>query len=478
MASAKAAEQVETLEQGMRAPAAANGQPGAEGMEQAAREHVWIHQLPWAEFESDNLRIFDRGEGARLYDVRGREYIDGISGLWVVNAGHGRREIAQAYADQAARLGYASAMTYTTTPAVKLADKLAEITPGDLTRVFFVSGGSEAVETAVKIAKQVQAMRGFPKRYKIIARRRSYHGMTQGAMSLSAVRNENWFGPFMYGVYHVPHPDRYRSDFGLEGEEADLMAARYVEQEILNQGPETVAAVIGEPVSTAAGVHVPSPKYWQLLREICDRHGVLLIADEVINGFGRTGTMFATEQFGFVPDIMTMAKALSSGYAPIAAAIVRESIYDVFKENKDAVIGHLITFGGHAAACAAALKNLEVFEEEQLVARGAEQGKYLKSRLQELRAHPTVGDVRGLGMMYGLDLVKNKETRESWRKDAPFTARLGELALERGLVTRAWDVMHFAPPLVTTKEEIDRMVEIADESLTIAEREFASEIAG
>jgi adenosylmethionine-8-amino-7-oxononanoate aminotransferase len=205
---------------------------------------------------------------------------------------------------------------------------------------------------------------------------------------------------------------------------------------------------------------------------------VLLIADEVINGFGRTGTMFATEQFGFVPDIMTMAKGLSSGYAPIAAAIVRESIYDVFKENKDAVMGHLLTFGGHAAACAAALKNLEVFADEQLVARGAEQGKYLKSRLQELRAHPTVGDVRGLGMMYGIDLVKNKETRESWRKDAPFTARLGELALERGLVTRAWDVMHFAPPLVTTKAEIDRMVEIADESLTLAEREFATEIAG
>ena len=301
---------------------ASRGSSAADGhasVEQAARDHVWIHMLPWSEFESDNLRVFDRGEGARLYDLQGREYIDGIAGLWVVNAGHGRQEIAQAYADQAARLAYASAMTYTTTPAVKLADKLAEITPGDLNRVFFVSGGSEAVETALKIAKQVQSMRGFPKRYKIIARRRSYHGMTYGAMSLTASRNENWFGPFMYGVSHVPHPDRYRSDFGLEGEEADLAAARYVEQEIINQGPETVAAVIGEPISTAAGLHVPSPKYWQMLREICDRHGVLLIADEVINGFGRTGTMFAAEQFGFVPDIMTTAKGLSSGYAPIAA---------------------------------------------------------------------------------------------------------------------------------------------------------------
>jgi adenosylmethionine-8-amino-7-oxononanoate aminotransferase len=478
MVSAKAAEQITTSERGTRPPADANGHPGAaEAMEQGAREHVWIHQLPWAEFESDNLRVFDRGEGARLYDVRGREYIDGIAGLWVVNAGHGRREIAQAYADQAARLGYASAMTYTTTPAVKLAEKLAEITPGDLSRLFFVSGGSEAVETAIKIAKQVQAMRGFARRYKIIARRRSYHGMTYGAMSLTATRNEHWFGPFMYGVSHVPHPDRYRSDFGLEGEEADLMAARFVEQEILSQGPDTVAAVIGEPISTAAGVHVPSPKYWQMLREICDRHGVLLIADEVINGFGRTGTMFATEQFGFVPDIMTMAKGLSSGYAPIAAAIVRESIYDIFKENKEAAMGHLLTFGGHPAASAAALKNIEIFEEEGLVKLGAERGDYLRHRLEDLKAHPTVGDLRGLGMMYGIDLVKNKETREAWSKGAPFTARLGELALERGLVTRVWDVMHFAPPLVIEKAEIDRMVEIADESLTIAEREFASEIS-
>ncbi|MFN8591477.1 MAG: aspartate aminotransferase family protein [Thermomicrobiales bacterium] len=475
MVSAKVAEQVSV---GSRPTNGAPGAPSeAHPVEQSAREHVWIHMLPWSEFESDNLRVFDRGEGARLYDVQGREYIDGISGLWVVNAGHGRREIAQAYADQAARLAYASVMTYTTTPAVQLADKLAAITPGDLNRVFFVSGGSEAVETAIKIAKQVQSMRGFPKRYKIIARRRSYHGMTYGALSLTASHNETWFGPFMYGVYHVPHPDRYRSDFGLEGEAADIMAAKYVEQEIINQGPETVAAVIGEPISTAAGVHVPSPKYWQMLRDICDRHGVLLIADEVINGFGRTGTMFATEQFGFVPDIMTTAKGLSSGYAPIAATIVRESIYDVFKENKEAVMGHLLTFGGHAAACAAALKNIEIFEEEGLVGQSAEKGRYLRSRLEELRAHPSVGDVRGVGLMHGLDLVRNKETKEGWPKGHAFTARLGEETLKRGLVTRSWDVIHFAPPLVVTKDEIDRMVEIVDESLTAVEQEFASDLA-
>ncbi|MFT4036777.1 MAG: aspartate aminotransferase family protein [Thermomicrobiales bacterium] len=476
MVTAKATEQLERVETVPHANGATHHDAGERSVEQTARDHVWIHMLPWGEFDSDNLRVFDRGEGARLYDVQGREYLDGISGLWVVNAGHGRKEIAQAYGDQAAKLGYASSMTYTTTPAVALAAKLAEITPGDLNRAFFVSGGSEAVETAVKIAKQVQFMRGFPRRYKIIARRGSYHGMTQGAMSLTATRNEAWFGPFMYGVSHVPHPNRYRSDFGLEGEAADIAAAKYVESEIINQGPETVAAVIGEPISSAAGLHVPSPKYWQMLREICDRHGVLLIADEVINGFGRTGTMFATEQFGFVPDIMTMAKGLSSGYAPIAAAVVRESVYDVFKENREAVMGHLLTFGGHPAASAAALKNLEIFEEESLVQQSAEKGAYLKKQLEELRAHPTVGDVRGVGLYCALDLVKDKETRAQWGKGNTFSPRLAELTMERGLITRIWDVLHLAPPLVTSYDEIDRMVTIVDEALTIAESENAADI--
>ncbi|HKG27418.1 MAG TPA: aminotransferase class III-fold pyridoxal phosphate-dependent enzyme, partial [Thermomicrobiales bacterium] len=265
-------------------------------LEQNARDHVWIHQAPWVDLaENDGLYVFDRGEGSTLYDVRGRSYLDGISGLWVVNAGHGRVKIAEAMGQQAARLAYASSMSFTTVPAVQLAAMIADVTPGDLNRVFFCAGGSEAVESALKIAKQVQAMRGFPKRYKIIARRGSYHGMTYGAMSLTATRNEAYFGPFMYGVSHVPHPNRYRSDFGVEGEQADIMAARYVEQEIENQGPETVAAVIAEPISISAGVQVPSKSYWQMLRGICDKHGVLLIADEVINGYGRSGKMFAIE---------------------------------------------------------------------------------------------------------------------------------------------------------------------------------------
>ena len=447
-------------------------------LEAAARDHIWVHTLTWDEYEHGGLHIFDRGQGSTIWDINGREYIDGISGLWVVNAGHGRQEIAEAMGRQAGRLGYANAMNFTTTPAATLADRLASLLPGDLNRIYFSSGGSEAVETAIKIAKQVQVMRGFGRRYKIIARRRSYHGQTMGALSLTHGKNEHWFGPFVYGVSHVPHPDKYRSDFGLEGEAAMVMAAKYVEQEIEAQGPDTVAAVIAEPISTAAGVHVPDKIYWQMLREITEKHGVLLIADEVINGFGRTGTMFAIEHYGIVPDIMTMAKGITSGYAPLAATAVRDSVYQIFKDNPNVPMGHLLTFGGHPVSCAASLANLDIFERENLVQRGAETGAYLKSRLEELRSHPTVGDVRGVGMVYALDFVKNKQTKERMGKDSQFTKTLQKETMDRGLVTRIWDVMHFAPPLVATREEIDRIVEIVDESLTIAERESADQIEG
>jgi adenosylmethionine-8-amino-7-oxononanoate aminotransferase len=442
---------------------------------QKALDHVWIHTINYVELaERQGLHVFERGEGSTLYDARGQAWIDGIAGLWVVNAGHGRAEIADAMAEQARKLAYVSSAAYTSVPAVQLAETLAALTPGDLSRVFFSSGGSEAVETAIKIAKQVQALRGFPKRYKIIARRGSYHGMTFGAMSLTTgnrTLQERFFGPLMDGVYHVPSPNRYRNDFGLQGEAGDEMCARWVEQEILFQGPETVAAVIGEPISTSNGVHIPSPRYWQMLREICDRHGVLLIMDEVINGFGRTGKWFATDHFGVVPDIMTMAKGLSSGYAPIAATIVRPHVFEVFMSEKNTV-NHLLTFGGQAVACAAALKNIEIIGREGLVERAAELGTYLLAGLQTLRDnHPTVGDARGLGLLCCLDMVKDKDTKEKWERDSTFIKRVAELVTERRMLTRVWELLHIAPPLVVTHAEIDRIVDLLDTSIGIAERE-------
>jgi adenosylmethionine-8-amino-7-oxononanoate aminotransferase len=446
-------------------------------IEQQALEHVWIHTARWLDLaERDGLRVMVRGEGCRLFDAQGRSYLDGLAGLYVVNVGHGRVEIAEAMAQQARELAYVSAASYTNLAAVQLAHVLAGLTPGDLDRFFFCSGGSEAIESALKIAKQVQAMRGFPKRYKVIARRGGYHGATFGAMSITSSRNEKYFGPFMYGVSFVPSPNRYRNDFGIEGEEGDLRCAEAIEQEIRAQGPDTVAAVIGEPVSVANSNHVPSPRYWQRVRQICDEHGVLLIMDEVINGFGRTGTMFATEQFGVVPDLMTMAKGLSSGYAPIAAVAVRAQLFEEFKKQ-DVALAHLLTFGGQAVSCAAALKNIEILRREQLPQHSAQQGDYLLGLLGRLRSHPTVGDVRGLGLMCAVELVKDKETKEpfGWGPAAashPFNRRVAELMEERGLLARAFMSIQLCPPLVISKEEIDEMVAIVDESLTVAEREF------
>lgn len=447
-------------------------------LEDAAVSHLWPHsdELDWTELTERGLRIFERGEGCTLTDIHGQTYLDGLAGLFLVNVGHGRREIAEAMAAQASTIAYTASSVAANPQAIRLAETVARLTPGDLNRVFFVSGGSEAVESALKIAKQVQALRGFPKRYKVIGRRGSYHGTTFGAMSLTSSASERYFGPFMAGVSRVPSPNRYRNDFGLDGEEGDLMCARYVEQEILAQGPEHVAAVIGEPISAANGTHVPSRAYWQELRRICDRHGVLLIMDEVITGYGRTGHMFAAEYYGVVPDLMTMAKGLSSGYAPIGAVVARDAIFEPFTSDGHA-IRHLITFGGHAVAAAAARKNIEIIEDERLVQRSKELGTYLLEALQQLSSHPTVGDVRGgLGLLAGLELVRNKQTKESWPGDHPFIKNLGMRMQERGLITRVWDVLHLAPPLVVTTEEIDRMVAIIDECLTELERGFASEI--
>ena len=448
-------------------------------LEKTAARHLWFHgpEESWEELtEQEGMRVFARGEGSTIWDVRGRAYLDGLSGLFVVNAGHGRREIGEAMAEQAGRIAYSAASTCSNDAAVLLAEKLSGITPGDLSRVFLVSGGSEAVETAIKIARQAQAMRGFQGRYKIIARRGSYHGMTLGAMSLTAARVEKYHGPFMYGVCHVPSPNRYHNDFGLSGENGDLMCARYVEQEIQHQGPETVAAVIGEPVSVSNGNHVPSPRYWQMLRDICDRYGVFLIMDEAINGFGRTGKMFAAEHFGVVPDMMAIAKGFSSGYAPIGGVIVRGEIFEGFTGD-GRPIEHLLTFGGHAVASAAALRNIRIIEDEDLVERSARSGAYLMEGLHTLESHPTVGDVRGIGLMCSVELVKNRKTRESWGWTHAFTKDLAERIRDRGLLTRVWGVLHLGPPLVITRDEIDSIISIIDESLTETENRFASEIA-
>lgn len=454
------------------------GDADADLIERRALTRTWPHgaDFDWDQLaERDGLLIFSSAEGSTLVDTRGRHYLDALAGLFVVNVGHGRREIGEAMARQAAKLAYVAASRYTSVPAVEMSEWLASHAPGDLERVYFCSGGSEAVETALKIARQAQALRGFPKRYKVIARRGSYHGMTYGAMSLTQIRNEVFHGPFAYGVSAVPSPNRYRNDFGLSGEDGDVMCAKYVEQEIIAQGPETVAAVIGEPISAANGTHVPSPVYWQMLREICDRHGVLLIMDEVITGFGRTGRLFAAEHFGVVPDLMTIAKGFSSGYAPAAAVLVRPSVFEAFTAP-GASLAHLLTFGGNAVALAGAAENVRIMLDEDLPARSVQRGEHLQQQLSGLARHPTVGDIRGLGLLAAVELVRNKQTKEKWGMHHPFIERVSGLLRSKGVLTRVWDVIHIAPPLVITETEIDRIVEAIDESLTQSEAEFAREL--
>jgi adenosylmethionine-8-amino-7-oxononanoate aminotransferase len=441
----------------------------------AGNEHVWLHASPWRALLSEaGKRILVEGHGCIIKDVDGKEYIDGLAGLWLVNVGHGRREIGEAMAVQAGKLAYASSTQATTVPAIQLATLLAEITPGDLSTVFFCSGGSEAVESAIKIARQYHHQTGAPKRFKIIGRRGSYHGATFGAMSVSGTRqlNEPYYSPFMPGTMHVSPPYCYRCDYRYTYPACGVYCVDAIEQMIEFEGPETVAAVIAEPVSASNGIVIPPAEYLPRLREICDRHGVLLIVDEVINGFGRTGKMFASEHWDLVGDIMTIAKGLSSGYAPIAAAICRPKVVESFASGKGKKLAHLLTFGGQAVACAAALANIAIIQREKLVENAATVGAYLLERLQELRRHPTVGDVRGIGLLAAVELVKDHDSKEKFAMEGEEVKTLNTLLADRGLLTRVTHIIFLAPPLCITRAEVDRIVDILDHSLTAFEQQY------
>lgn len=444
----------------------------AQTLAEAGSEHVWLHGSPWrALADQAEPRILVEGRGYVVKAIDGKEYVDGLAGMWLVNVGHGREEIGAAMAEQATRLAYASATQVTTIPAIRLATLLAEITPGDLSAVFFCSGGSEAVESAIKIARQYHHLAGEPKRTKIIARRGSFHGATYGAMSVSGVRalSEPYHSPYMHGALHVSPPHCYRCDYRMSHPACNVYCADAIEQMIQFEDPRTVAAVIAEPISASNGIVVPPPEYLPRLREICDRHGVLLILDEVITGFGRTGKMFASEHWNVTADIMTVAKGLSSGYAPIGATVCRPRVVEPFTNGKN--LSHLLTFGGNAVACAAALANIAILQREGLVENAAAMGRYLQERLQQLRAHRMVGDVRGLGLLAGVELVRDQD------KKTPITREqvkaLNELLLDRGLLTRVGSIIFLSPPLCIDRAGVDRIVDIIDAGLTELEQHHA-----
>ena len=442
-------------------------------LRQKAAEHVWIPYTHIAQYEDpDVTQIFVEADGIHITDAEGKSYIDAFSGLMYKNVGHGRQEIVDAVTAQLQRMPSAPMFHAATLPAVQLAAKLAEITPGSLSRVHYVNSGSEANEAAVKIAKQYHKLAGDGTRTKIIAREGEYHGFTHMAMALG--KDSGMYAtyePHMPGVSHVPHPYCYRCPLGLEYPDCGVACAKSLESKIVHEGPETVAAFLTVPVSQQSPAAVPPPEYWPMIKSICDKYGVLLIVDEVVCGFGRTGKWFGIENWDVEPDMIAMAKGLTSGYMALGAVIASKEISDTYAKSRD-VLRNVATFGGMPGSCAAGLANLKIMEEEDLVAKSASMGEYISGELEGLKDHPMVGDIRGLGMFWGIELVKDKETKEPIHplRDV---GKLTKMLAELGLVTRCDNgTIRFMPPLIMTREEVDESIGIIDRAIGQLEAEL------
>jgi adenosylmethionine-8-amino-7-oxononanoate aminotransferase len=450
----------------------------SEDLQTRARDHLWMHFSRQSVLEEHGVPIIVRGEGHHIWDSHGKRYIDGLAGLFVVNAGHGRVRLAEAAARQASELAFFPIWSYAHPAAIELAARLADEAPGDLNRVFFSTGGGEAVETAFKLAKHYWKLVGLPTKHKVLSRAIAYHGTPHGALALTGIpAMKQMFEPLAPGGFRVPNTNYYRAtEMGFTGslEEFGVWAANRIEEMILFEGPETVAAVFLEPVQNAGGCFPPPPGYFQRVREICDRHDVLLVSDEVICAFGRVGHTFACDAYGYVPDMITCAKAMTSGYSPIGATIVSDRIYEPFRHG-NVSFPHGYTFGGHPVSSAVALENLAIFDEEGLNARVRELSPVFRSTLERLTDLPIVGDVRGDGYFFGIELVKDKLTRETFddaESERLLRGFLSKALFEAGLYCRADDrgdpVIQLAPPLTIGEPEFDEIEQILRAVLTEA----------
>jgi putrescine---pyruvate transaminase len=431
------------------------------------RAHL-LHPLHHPSLHKD-AKVWVEGRGATVRDASGREYLDGLAGLWNVNVGHGRRELAEAAMTQMSALAYCSSYAGSTNyPAIELAERLSEVTYPSINAFYFTSGGAEATDSSIKTARFYWKATGKPDKTKIIARRRGYHGLTLAAMSATGMP-AFWpmFEPRVPGFVHIDAPDPYRFVSDDRAVSIGVAAANQLERAILDEGPDTVAAFIAEPVQGAGGVIIPPPEYFPRIREICDRYGVLLVADDVITGFGRTGRWFGLEHYGIEPDIMQFAKGVTSGYVPLGGIGVSDTIRDVMNSVPPAKRWmHAYTYSGHPTCCAVALRNLQIIHDERLVERAASVGAHLAARLQPLTALGRVGHVRSLGLIAAVEVVADKATKAQFPPEASVSQRLYEALLERGLYTRVlFDCICLAPPLVITEAEIDRMAAIIAETI-------------
>jgi adenosylmethionine-8-amino-7-oxononanoate aminotransferase len=439
----------------------------SERLQEDAHRHLWMHFTRLSGDARHEIPTIVRGEGVWVYDQHGRRYLDGLSGLFTSQVGHGRTELAEAAARQAGRLAYFPVWSYAHPTAVELADRLAELTPGDCNRIFFTTGGSEAVESAWKLARQYFKVTGQPSRTKVIARDIAYHGATMGALSVTGLSDiKTPFEPLVPGGVHVPNTNFDRARYFADDLEAfGQWAADAIEQAILIEGPDTVAAVFLEPVQNAGGCFPPPPGYFARVREICDRYGVLVVSDEVICGFGRLGYWFGAERFGYRPDILTMAKGLTSGYSPLGAMAVSDRIIEPFLHGQTFL--HGVTFAGHPVSAAVALANIDIFEKEGLLERVRAHEAEFRASIETLRDLPIVGDVRGAGYFYGIELVKDQDTRETFDDDESERLLRGFLSgalYDAGLICRADDrgdpVVQLAPPLICGPEEFEYMTSV------------------
>jgi len=459
----------------------------ASRVEDAVRDNAWLHFTQMGVYQDKDRRplMLVRGEGSTVWDIDGNAYLDLLAGIYSVNAGYGRQRIVDAMAAQAAEMPFVNPFGYISVPTAVLADRLGELAPlGGNARVFFTSGGSESVESALKLAKQYHTINGFPHRFKTVSRRVAYHGTTMGALSVNGLTDaRSAFGPLVPGARHAPMSHRYRCPYCQDAAACNLTCYDEIERIVEFEGPDQVAAIILEPVQNAGGCIPPgSPDYFQKVRKLCDDTGILMIMDEVICGFGRLGALFASEYYNVTPDLMTTAKGITSSYAPLGAVLARKEIADAFAEEpsegvpapvaaaRKAGFLHGLTFGGHPVSCAAALANLDVMLEEDLPGRAQEMGAYLRSALEvTLGNHPNVGDIRGVGLFLGVELVADKATKETFRDNA-LLVWLTDQMRERGLILRNDGrndpTTQLCPPLVITREECDRTVAILEETIT------------
>jgi adenosylmethionine-8-amino-7-oxononanoate aminotransferase len=450
-------------------------------LQQKAKDHLWMHFARQSGLEAGNgVPIIVKGDGHHIWDSKGKKYFDGLSGLFVVNAGHGRKRLAEVAAKQSEELAFFPLWSYAHPQAIELADRLASYAPADLNRVFFCTGGGEAVETAFKLSKQYWKLMGRPLKHKVISRAVAYHGTPQGALAITGIPAlKEMFEPLVPGGFRVPNTNFYRAEEMGSGFGDDLgafgqWAANRIEELIQFEGPETVAAVFLEPVQNSGGCFPPPPGYFKRVREICDKYDVLLVSDETICAFGRIGDMFACTTYDFVPDMILCAKALTSGYAPIGAAIVSDRIYEPFTKGTTSFY-HGYTFGGHPVSSAVALANLDIFEEEKLNERVRENSPIFRATLERLYDLPIVGDVRGDGYFFGIELVKDKATKLTFDDDESERLLRGFLSkalFDAGLYCRADDrgdpVIQLAPPLTIGPTEFDEIEGILRNVLTEA----------